>query len=90
MLASVKQQIFMKNEKVLFKSHARLCKPQQKRNAHISTHTPVRKAVIWKKKCIFNFFLKTFLSLQWEDCLIFRIILCLSVGISFIIFSIIP
>ena len=46
----------MKNEKVLFKSHARLCKPQQKRNAHISTHTPVRKAVIWKKKCIFNFF----------------------------------
>ena len=91
MLASIIQQIFMKNEKVLFKSHARLCKPQQKRNAHISTHTPVRKAVIWKKKKEFLIsFLKTFLSLQWEDCLIFRIILCLSVGISFIIFSIIP
>ena len=46
MLASIIQQIFMKNEKALFKSHARLCKPQQKRNAHISTHTAVRKAVI--------------------------------------------
>ena len=89
MLASVKQQIFMKNEKVLFKSHARLCKPQQKRNAHISTHTPVRKAVIWKKKCIFNFFPENIFIITM-DCLIFRIILCLSVGISFIIFSIIP
>ena len=39
MLAFIIQQIFMTNEKVLFKSHARLCKPQQKRNALISTHT---------------------------------------------------
>ena len=39
MLASIIQQIFLTNEKVLFKSHERLCKPQQERNAHISTHT---------------------------------------------------
>ena len=80
----------MKNEKVLFKSHARLCKPQQKGNAHISTHTRAQSCNLEKKNVFLMFFLKTFLSLQWGDCLIFRIILCLSVSISFTIFSIIP